>query len=903
MTTMKDNIREKVIERLQFDFDLKVRAGTNYMRGGTCPKCKKKELYARHDNPWQIRCGRPERCGHIEHVKDLYEDLFEDWSKRAPATDNDPTVTARAYLEFARGFDVGSMVGWFTQENYVNHESGESSATIRFPLPNDGYWERLIDRPARFGKMKARFKPKYSALGYWWKPPTLDLKSVDELWIVEGVFDAVALVQNGISAVSAMTCTSYPAHALEQLIEQRKGNLPRLVWALDNEPSARGYLQRWVKQARELGFTCSAALIPQHDRRKVDWNDLHQRWAFEEGDKRKQRRERDLEIARHEGDLLLASSAREKAILMYTWEDSTSEFHFEYANRMYWAKFDLSKLEDEQRALLNSEDHDDQLLNDRQARNKVLESVCALKLIANCNFEALYKQVNDVTGDAWFYFQVDTPNDNAPEKLTFTPKQISSSSEFKARLMFAGATWLGTQKYLDQIVIRQTEGLKTVETIDYIGYSKEHKAYIFNDIAVQGGNVYKANDEDYFEFGQTRVKCLMKSIKIAMAPAAKGYRDDWLPNLWLCFGEKGLVALTYWFGSLFAEQIREDYESFPFLEMSGEPDSGKTTLIKFLWKLFGRLYEGFDPAKGSISGRSRAMGQVSNIPLVLLEADRNTDAENAKSFEWDEFKDYYGGGLLRTRGVKNNSNDTYEPPFRASIVIAQNAGVSGHEAILSRIVKTYFAKPNITEASRAAADNLVQTEVNEVSHFIVKAMMAEPKVMTRFSEFYPKYRAELWSSKKLSSDRIIRNHSMLLALVDCLGLVLQVPEHMVTATRKYVIGMANERQAAITTDPQELNDFWQVFDYLESLPGAPLVNHSKNPGVIAINLNQFAEVAAEHRQRIPDLATLRRLLKDGRTHKLIEASKPTESAIRANLQARTPLQPVPQSVRCWHFKA
>jgi len=92
MSTMKDDIRAEVIQRLQFDFDLKVRTGSNYMRGGTCPKCRKKELYARHDNPWQIRCGRPERCGHIEHVKDLYDDLFEDWSKRAPATDNDPTV-------------------------------------------------------------------------------------------------------------------------------------------------------------------------------------------------------------------------------------------------------------------------------------------------------------------------------------------------------------------------------------------------------------------------------------------------------------------------------------------------------------------------------------------------------------------------------------------------------------------------------------------------------------------------------------------------------------------------------------------------------------------------------------------------------------------------------------------
>ncbi|SFU81275.1 toprim domain-containing protein [Pseudomonas sp. OV546] len=902
MSMMNEDIRTQLLQRLEDDFGLKLRVGTNYMRGGVCPACNKKELYARHDKPWQIRCGRPERCGHIEHVKEIYEDLFEDWSKRAPATDNDPTVTARAYLEFARGLNAGAMTGWFTQENYVNYETKESSATIRFPLPNGGYWERLIDRPSRFGKMKARFKPQYSAQGELWCPPSVDLAKVKELWIVEGIFDATALVQNDVDAVSAMSSVNFPVEALKRLVEQRPGNLPTLVWALDNEPTARGYLLRWVKQAREMGFTCKAALIPQRDK-KVDWNDLHQRWQFEEeGKARNDKRKRDLDAARHEGDLLLAPSPKEKALLMYTWEEGFPEFAFDFGNQTYWAKFDLSKLEEEQKALATSEDHEDQQLNDKAARRKVLQNVCSLKLLANCRFEALYKQVNDVTNEAWFYFQVLGIHDDHGENYTFTPKQISSSSEFKTRLMYSGATWLGTQKHLDQIIIRQTERLKTVETIDFLGYSRDHKAYIFNDIAIHGGSIYKANDEDYFEFGKQRVKCLMKSVKIKMALDSKGYREDWLPNLWTVFGENGVLALTYWFGSLFAEQIRAEHESFPFLEMSGEPDSGKTTLIKFIWKLFGRTYEGFDPAKSSFSGLSRAMGQVANLPLVLLEADRNTNEDNTKAFEWDQFKDFYGGGTLRTRGVKSNSNDTYEPPFRASIVIAQNAIVTGHEAIISRIVRLPFLKPVITDKSRKAADAIVQTELEHVSHFMVKAMRAEPLVLKRFAELYPQYRAELWASRNLASDRVIKNHSMMLALLDCLQLVIAIPDHMVQACRKYLLKAANERQAAISTDPKEVNEFWQVFDYLESLPSAPMVNHSKKPGLIAINLNQFAEVALEHRQRIPDLAVLRRLLKDCRAHHCLDTQKRVESAIRARQQDMAPTAHIPSTMRCFIFR-
>lgn len=894
---MNENILTQVLQRLESDFGLKHRVGTDYMRGGTCPACGKKELYARYDRPWQIRCGRPERCGHIEHVKDLYEDLFEDWSKRAPATENDPNATVRSYLEFARGLDSWKMTGWFTQESYVNQETGESSATIRFPLPNDGWWERLIDRPGRFGKMKARFKFKYSAQGQWWCPPSLDLSKVEELWIVEGIFDAVALLQNGLDAVSAMSSVNFPVEALKQLAEQRRGNLPTLVWALDNEPVARGYLQRWAKQAAEMGFECKAALIPQRDR-KVDWNDLHQRWLFEdEGNPRNHKRKRDLAAARHEGDLLLASTAREKALLMYMWDEGFTEFAFDFGNQTYWAKFDLSKLEDEQKKLASSTDQDDE-----EKRQDTLKTVCSLKLLANCSFQALYKQVSDVTNEAWFYFQVTGTRDDKGDNYTFTPKQIASSSEFKTRLMYSGATWLGTQKHLDQIILRQTEGLKTVETIDFLGYSREHQAYIFNDIAVHNGSIYKANDEDYFEFGKHKVKCLMKSVKIKNALDAKGYSEAWLKNLWTCFGENGVLALTYWFGSLYAEQIRAEHESFPFLEMSGEPDSGKTTLIKFLWKLFGRLYEGFDPAKSSFSGLSRAMGQVANLPLVLLEADRNTNEDNAKAFEWDQFKDFYGGGTLRTRGVKSNSNDTYEPPFRSSIVIAQNAIVTGHEAIISRIFRLPFLKPTITDDSRRAADAIVQTELEDVSHFMVKAMRAEQQVLKRFAELYPKYRAELWSSRKLTSDRVIKNHAMMLALVDCLQLVIEVPDHMVQACRKYVIKAASERQAAITTDPKEVNEFWQVFDFLESLPEAPLVNHSKKSGEIAINLNQFQQVATEYRQRIPELGTLRRLLKDCRAHPCLADQKRVESAIRARDQLARPLANIPSTVRCFIFR-
>jgi len=110
-------------------------------------------------------------------------------------------------------------------------------------------------------KKKARFQPLKSYKGHWWCPPCLDLLEVNELWIVEGIFDAIALIHNGLSAVAALSSNAFPEESLKALITARGGKTPKLIWALDNEPGAHKYTRTWVKRARELGFTCEAAQV------------------------------------------------------------------------------------------------------------------------------------------------------------------------------------------------------------------------------------------------------------------------------------------------------------------------------------------------------------------------------------------------------------------------------------------------------------------------------------------------------------------------------------------------------------------------------------------------------------------------------------------------------------------
>ncbi|TGQ52956.1 hypothetical protein, partial [Mesorhizobium sp. M4B.F.Ca.ET.211.01.1.1] len=116
----------------------------------------------------------------------LYDDLFDDYSKSNPQTPQAPHAAADAYLATGRGFNVKPLRGLYTQESYYDRTKREGTATVRFPLVKGGWWERLIDRPHRFGKMKARFAPGESHAGARWGAAAQDqLRTAREVWIVE----------------------------------------------------------------------------------------------------------------------------------------------------------------------------------------------------------------------------------------------------------------------------------------------------------------------------------------------------------------------------------------------------------------------------------------------------------------------------------------------------------------------------------------------------------------------------------------------------------------------------------------------------------------------------------------------------------------------------------------------
>ncbi|CAK0746219.1 hypothetical protein CCP3SC15_1420001 [Gammaproteobacteria bacterium] len=100
-----------------------------------------------------------------------------------------------------------------------------------------------------------------------------------------------------------------------------------------------------------------------------------------------------------------------------------------------------------------------------------------------------------------------------------------------------------------------------------------------------------------------------------------------------------------------------------------------------------------------------------------------------------------------------------------------------------------------------------------------------------------------------------------------------------------------------------VQQFWEIFDYLEPDSDEGILNHHRDPSMIAINLPHFEQVCNDRRVSFPPILELKRVLNTSRRHKFL-AIIPVNSIIhdRFNRDLRGTSTRKPSIVRCWVFE-
>lgn len=914
---MDETLRTEILKRLRADFKFK-NMGAQRWSGGACPKCpdsRGKELYVYIDNPWTLVCGRESKCGARIPIKEQYPDLFDNWSARHQQTAEDPHAAARAYLRDGRRLNLSKLGGIYAQESYQDWQSKETSATVRFAVPygkdmntgepRTGFWERLIDRPQRFGKKKANMPKGWSFKGWAWHHPehAIDMLAAQkELWVAEGIFDALSLneafdkVRPDARAVSSLSTNNYPEKFLDQIAEAAKRlglPLPKIIWAFDVGGAGVKYCREYVELAKKAGWPTGAAQVtPDGEGAKEDWNDLlsANKLTAEK-----------LDEYLGNGEITIAPGPSEKAYLLWQ-RHGLSEFSLVFNNQTYWAKLSAAEINQ-----LLTEWHEGGInadMDDETRANEAARACLKIADIANCTFRALYFERPEDSLTGTYYFRIAFPGKTPETRANLSASAVSKAQGFKETLLSvaAGAMFTGSNHQLEKMMKRQLNNIRTVIAIDFRGYSALHKAWIFDKVAICGARVLDVNEEDYFEIGHVGVK-LPKSTdaesntdRFNIQPSLPENKNPWFwwQDLYTSFGPLGTIALAYWFLSLFAEQVRHEWQDLTFLEMDGEPGSGKTTLLVFLWKLVGRMgnYEGFDPAKVTAAAMGRILVQVSNLPVVMIEGDRKADQPTAKKFDWDELKSLYNGTSPRARGVATADNKVYSPRFRGSVVVAQNWPITlanADRAVLERIVNLHVDKSRFSEAGLQAGERLKALDVADVSHWIAAMVRQEKAVMTAYNDLFPKHFSRLRATPHVSVDRLARTHAQVAAAVDCLSAAMKYKnEPVITSAQRQeahelLTQMCVDRHGALDADHYLVAQFWENFDYLDGrameAKAAPALgeklfglNYSRSPNsTIVIHFAAFEQQSAQYRISLPtSIAELKKLLIHSKSRKFVK---------------------------------
>jgi len=887
------DLNPQIINALESEFDIKHSQSGIHLREGRCPACGKKSVWTFVENPFFIRCDHQSKCGWESTAKEWFPDLYVNLNKKYPVTAKNPMATAEAYLSLMRGFDPELISGWYEQDKYWNPHGDKGTATVRFYLNTEKtvFWEKFID-PVKVKDEKGQTKTMVNRAigprtGLWWQPPILEINEKDHVYLCEGVFDAIALNLNGLKAVAVMTSGAFP----EKAIQAHRGKKITWVIALDNDTAGRKGAEKLAYRLRDIGERV-AGFLSSESESKLDWNDLHKNRRPNKNPDQAVNylSKEDIKHYKYFGSLQLAKSYSEKAMLMHA-ETDNPYFIFHFKNNTYSFRYDESKY---RVALVEAENRG--MGTDEENHDFAWGAASKLKNIATFSRRFLYFQQPDSGEEGQFFFNFGFANGAHAVQIALPGRTLTTAGEYTKSTfnLNPSAIYDGSSK---DLLYENKEEMKTipkiVKTLDYIGYDRVTNAYIYHDYAVENGRVIEVNKESFFQLRKSGIKTMVEMKQELNTEL----NTDWLADYKVAYGAGGMVALTCWFGGLFAEQMREHHRSFPFVSIIGEAGSGKSDLISFLWKIIGREAESFNPAIGSVAGRIRNMSQYANLPLIFNEVDNEQISRDSKTkrFDWNEYKDLYEGQFGRFTGKKTQGNEVRKPKFKGYLFITQNIPVTASEAIMSRIIHLQFDRTHHSEAGKHASDRLLGLPIKEVSGFLLHANKMSKAILSLFDQQYPLHAAAIRAKGCVKLERIIHNHAQMMAFADCLALILPLSKADIDEIQSTFIAMSGERQLSLNADNPLVARFWDTFDYIDGGTDqagerASLANHARYPDdEIWVNIPDFMRRCDNAGQPRIDEAELQRHLKGSHLYKFVETK-----VAYSRLDKRT--------MRMWVFK-
>lgn len=248
------------------------------------------------------------------------------------------------------------------------------------------------------------------------------------------------------------------------------------------------------------------------------------------------------------------------------------------------------------------------------------------------------------------------------------------------------------------------------------------------------------------------------------------------------FGARGIVALAWWMGAAHAARIREDQNSFPFLQINGAAGSGKSLLLKYLQKLNGQTPDAHSLAHATQAARARIYANAER-PIVICEH----HGEPEQPFDWDELKPLYSSGTVISHA---GADRTERVTFKGALVITANQPLECSDAVSSRMILVDLSATD-AHTPRVRPEAIGDLNADEASAFGTKVAQSEEWISSSLHALVPAYQGRLTRRYGAGlSGRTALNCAQLLALLEVLCALLSIHDGLRLESRNVINDIA-----------------------------------------------------------------------------------------------------------------
>lgn len=685
------------VRRLLLADNSKARERDGKINGINCPDCGKPEAYAYADKPNVVMCHRFDKCGTKTSAREIYPQLFADFTKRFPITELNPVATAEAFLQ-SRGLDSSRFE--FSQGTVI--ENGKTFPTVNFSF-DDVIFKRLIDYKGSNKTRLSKYKRKYFA--------TKSVSGAREVYVVEGILDALTLEQVGIPAIATLSSGHNPEVCFSRGVDY--------ILAFDNDKAGikaakvlRGYLNG-------EGVNYKVKLPPKGK----DWNDL-----LVAGDLSTAKKIDTLELCAWHGALAMASNALDY-FKIFSKKQKYNRVIFEFNLQTYKGSFTVDKDGDP----------------DEHKASRILDCVLNIAFSiedASLEYESRISHI----------IKAESSREGV-NNIRLRGGDFSATSDFKSKLLQYRLLYFGNGHDLTLLAeyLFNKRPIK-VRECPALGYEPASDCFVFTKFLYDKNGKYYAIDNDgYFHHhklkpfsGQDKSINRIDDIDVG----------QFIADLYNAYGDKGLLALGFWVSTTFSHHIFDKFGFFPFMSFHGDPHCGKSDLTTTLNRCFYIDSEGLPMSSGNTKkGELRVMSQKSSMVTAMLEG-----RKDKVRFDYDSILPLYNRNSLQVRAQTTNDNQVHDLKFSGSLAFVQNIEQFVSKPAKERVVSIKFSQEGLNDTYEAwkHLKTYSPEQLAGVGHFILSNRSHFEKSINSVIEDTADYLRD----QGVGIDRVAKNHAV-----------------------------------------------------------------------------------------------------------------------------------------------